>query len=401
MEDGSVEAVSASDEGPPSMIKFRLSIVLLCIILPPVLYIATVQFLENRAQNSLYAALKATYLGDTKALLEGTQTLQRAIPQNIERTLAHSRWVTWGGKASVTVRTAENTLLYPASYEELQTGPNLGNSARDIAAENFRMINQGLELALVYKLPHNTWLTNTVLGGYIFIAMACLSLYYRHWSIGYHLENKHRAEELARLTEIEGHHQRQLERLQTDRSQLAADVEKMRAQLSLQQKKSNTSEEAMLEEIITLEQTIAQKETTLEKQLAEIQGLQEKLTQLESPKSKESPRKAKAVDTARKRLTTLYKNVDLHERAIEGYIDLTEDLKIKTEEILSQLNETPAGVTIKRKVFGKKNRLTVLEVVFGYKGRLYFRIKGERQAEVLAIGTKNSQSQDLAFLERL
>jgi hypothetical protein len=68
---------------------------------------------------------------------------------------------------------------------------------------------------------------------------------------------------------------------------------------------------------------------------------------------------------------------------------------------MMQLNEDPAAVNIKRKVFGKKNRITVLEVVFGYKGRLYFRIKADHQAELLTIGTKNSQQQDLAYLDKL
>jgi hypothetical protein len=39
----------------------------------------------------------------------------------------------------------------------------------------------------------------------------------------------------------------------------------------------------------------------------------------------------------------------------------------------------------------------VLEVLFGYKGRLYFRNTRDKQVEVLAIGTKNTQSRELEF----
>jgi len=57
-------------------------------------------------------------------------------------------------------------------------------------------------------------------------------------------------------------------------------------------------------------------------------------------------------------------------------------------------------VQIKRKVFGKKNRETVFEVIFAYKGRLYFRKISGNRAEVLAIGTKLTQNKDLVFLDK-
>ena len=66
-----------------------------------------------------------------------------------------------------------------------------------------------------------------------------------------------------------------------------------------------------------------------------------------------------------------------------------------------QLNEDPALVRVKRKVFGGKGQKTVLEVIFGYKGRLYFRNTKEKGIEVLAIGTKNTQARELEFLARL
>ena len=55
-------------------------------------------------------------------------------------------------------------------------------------------------------------------------------------------------------------------------------------------------------------------------------------------------------------------------------------------------------VAVKRKVFGKKNRETVLDAVFAFKGRLYFRKRDDRRVEVVAIGTKNTQELELEFL---
>lgn len=383
------------------MIKFRISIVLLCVILPPVLYIGSIQFLERHGQNRLQAALESTYLGDTRRLLDGSLDIRQAIPHNIEHTLARSRWLTWGGKASVTVRTGQNTLLYPATYEDLTSGPDLARSALDLASENFRIISEGLELTLDFNLPHTSLLANLILAVYILAALSGLFIYYRRWSDRFRQENRRRTEELERLSRSERLYHQRIVDLQGEHKQMAADLEQMKVQLKEEKKKADASEEEMLEEIINLEEQIQKKETRLAQQLEEMSALEDKLANLEAAKQKESNRKSKPADMARKRLTTLYKRLDIHDRAIEGYIDLTEEFKIKAEEVMMQLNEDPAAVNIKRKVFGKKNRITVLEVVFGYKGRLYFRIKADHQAELLTIGTKNSQQQDLAYLDKL
>ena len=97
----------------------------------------------------------------------------------------------------------------------------------------------------------------------------------------------------------------------------------------------------------------------------------------------------------------LYKNISINERAISGFIELTDDLKIKSEGIIHQLNEDPNFVPVKRKVFGKKNREKVLEVMFAYKGRLYFRKAKDNKIEILAVGTKNTQARELDFLSDL
>ena len=86
---------------------------------------------------------------------------------------------------------------------------------------------------------------------------------------------------------------------------------------------------------------------------------------------------------------------------MSGFAELNEELKIKAEEVIHQLNADPSKVTIKRKVFGRKGHQTVLEVIFAYKGRLYFRKQKDNRIEVLAIGTKNTQARELEFLSRL
>ena len=48
-----------------------------------------------------------------------------------------------------------------------------------------------------------------------------------------------------------------------------------------------------------------------------------------------------------------------------------------------------------------RNRETVFEVIFAYKGRLYFRNIDGNRVEVLVVGTKLTQNKDLTFLDKL
>jgi len=54
------------------------------------------------------------------------------------------------------------------------------------------------------------------------------------------------------------------------------------------------------------------------------------------------------------------------------------------------------------KVFiGKRDQKSIMEVIFGYKGRLYFRKSQAGVIEVLAKKKKNTQSRELAYLSNL
>ncbi|MGD9366093.1 MAG: hypothetical protein PVH87_10370 [Desulfobacteraceae bacterium] len=383
------------------MVKFRFSIALLCIIMPPILYVASVHFLEGYAENHIRAKLETTYLGNTQQLLTGSESLREAIRKNLERYLSQSRWLKWGGQATVTVQTRLNTLLYPLIYTDTDLEPERTLMPIEIATENFRLINEGLELFLTFKLPHNTTITNLLLITLISISMLTLLLYYKYWSVRYHHQTAQQSAQLERLSQLESQQRQQMQTLQKERTRMADDIQKMRARLDKQKAASVINEEEMLEELISLEEKIARKEKLHAQQNLQIDALQAKLEQFEEQLQKENRRKQRPLNQSRKRLTTLYKNLDIHDRAVEGYTALTDDLKLKCEEVIVQLNESPSSVQIKRKVFGKKNRTTVLEVAFGYKGRLYFLPKGDKRAELLTIGTKNSQQQDLAYLERL
>ena len=63
------------------------------------------------------------------------------------------------------------------------------------------------------------------------------------------------------------------------------------------------------------------------------------------------------------------------------------------------MNEDSSKLTVKRKLFSKKGADPSFECEFGYKGRIYWRPGPGTKTQVLVIGTKNSQTKDLAYLE--
>jgi hypothetical protein len=157
----------------------------------------------------------------------------------------------------------------------------------------------------------------------------------------------------------------------------------------------------LIEEIEALEGKLSENLALQNVQMDEIKRLRDATQEDEKDRKKDDRHRTKASDSIKKRFNTLYKNIVVHDRAISGFGELNEELKIKAEEVIHQLNEDPGAVAIKRKVFGRKGHQTVLEVIFAYKGRLYFRNTRERRVEVLAIGTKNTQARELEFLSRL
>jgi len=383
------------------MAKFRFITILFFVIMPPIVYVAAIHFVEQYAGRKFQAGLEKSYLGDASQLLNGVRPIKEVIDQNVTRYIAKSSWLAMGCQASVTIKTRKNSLLYPLYEIENTALVRSGIGTTDVAIENFELISEYPEVFSSLKVPHKSILAMSVLAGCLFFSLAGLSLYYRQW----HRRNKaiaiDQAKEHDRLISLGDRYYRQMTNLEDERAMMADELKQMESTLLKEKAKTNANEEEMLEQLIALEDKISEKTNLHENQQKEIEQLRLKLEQIDNAHQKKYGAKSKAAEMAKKRLATLYKKINIKDRAVTGYLNLADDLKIKCEEVIHQLNDDPSKVKIKRKVFGKKNRLTVLEVVFGYKGRLYYRLLSNRNADVLVIGTKNSQQTDLAYLERL
>ena len=110
-------------------------------------------------------------------------------------------------------------------------------------------------------------------------------------------------------------------------------------------------------------------------------------------------KRKKDIDSVEKRFTVIYKNLIFNKKALEGYIHLTQDFQLKAEEMVHRLNQDDSLVNIKRKFFSKKGKLNIFEVNFSYSGRIYFKKRDDKKIEIITIGTKNTQEQDITFIE--
>jgi hypothetical protein len=375
-------------------------ILVLCILIPPVLYITAAYLIERHFQVRITREIEDIYTGEPEPLFDGSVQLSDAINTNIDRYLRTNIYFSLGLKPNITVTTQKGKLLYPAAFiqEDVAADPP---SPMEVAAENFSLMNEGLVIRAETKFEHNRLLSNGILAVCFLLSISVLFSHYKSAARKGKLDDQRQRLEIERLQELEKENTKRLAELETERGNLAKQTNKLKAVLSDQKKKADRNEDDLIEEIESLEKKLNENLAHQKTQMAEIEKLRDTIRDYDKEQSKADKQRMKATGAIRKRFNTLYKNISIHDRAIYGFVGLNEELKIKAEEVIHQLNEDPAQVPIKRKVFGGKKQKTVFEVIFAYKGRFYFRNTKEQQVEVLAIGTKNTQAKELEFLSKL
>jgi hypothetical protein len=193
------------------------------------------------------------------------------------------------------------------------------------------------------------------------------------------------AEEIRALEE-------ERERLGAKLAELERREERLRARSSRIQ--------ALEEERRTLEEFLDEAVRELGQKDNEIQTLEKRMKKAgKSPGPRESAREAEVLA---RRLRTLYKNLEFDDRAISdlaGYGD--EATKLKAEAALKRLSDETDSAAVRRKVGGLPPQLSIFELGFGGKGRVYYTKGRHRRHRILAMGAKNTQKADLEYLSRL
>jgi hypothetical protein len=338
---------------------------------------------------------------DQRALYEGRHTIKEEINRNIGRYLTHDFKHKIGIKTEILVKTRDDRILYPSQTKLDTTSPfqEEGGFAEtgleslrytEVASENYRILNEGLTLDANLKIGQNTWLSNGILIVYIFLSLAVLQAFIRR---GIRQTEKEEGEQKrlvqklsdqlnqaeAKLKEVEEREREYVERitaLRKDKDELARDVD------------------GLLEELESQEAGLKDQKRIKEEMAGQVGQLKEELDRL----AQQSRKIKKTVEATKKRFGVLYRNLLFTDRALEGFLSLTDEFQLKAEETIHKLNEDESAITVKRKVFGKGGKMDFLEITFAYSGRLYYQKDSQARKMIVAIGTKNTQEKDLAYL---
>jgi hypothetical protein len=370
------------------------------VVLPPVLYVASIQGLEQFLTYYYLKEVQQAVPGDTESLLAGRTRLSDRIQTSVDALLANAAFRHHGVRISVSIRTPKGRRLYPPVYSESILGTP-DNVAMDIASENFALLSEGLDVSLAVTIEHNTLLANAVLVMALMVALGGLAIVYRRGIRIYGRDEARRQAEQAKIRVREASQRAVLATLEEQRTRLASDVEAIQTELTAAQERAARNEADLFDEVEALEQKLQNNLVQQNQQRTRIHELEDQLAQLAREREALSLQHSKDVDGLRKRMEALYKNTTFSNRALEGLIELTDAMQIKAEEVIHQLDAQADQVPIKRKLFRGKGKETVFEIVFAYKGRLYFRRTKSRKVDILVIGTKNSQEKDLVYLDRI
>lgn len=391
-------------------LSFRL---LFCaIVCPPLLYVLSLQGLETIIQKKCRNDLEGILVSDTRSLLQGRIAIQDEIHRNIKRYLASRRFFRWGVSPQIVVRTQKGKWLYPTSagqtfdLSETETfstenrtyGPK---TMLQVAEQNLNVMKEGIALTVTVHIPRNAWLANIILSIYVFLFTIILYGAYRKSRNSSRLSAQLNQEALTRAHDTLRDLQAQLSQV-AEREQIYVDkIHFLKTDLELASDKVRATEDEALVEMEALENKLCESMAIKERLESEVIRLKEELSQIEGPKDVPVRKKRKEITRAEKRFRTLYKNLDIQPRAIEGFLGLQGDLQLRAEELIHNMNQGIDRLPVKRKVFSKKGTETAFECEFAYRGRIYWKPNPEGRTKILAIGTKNSQAKDLTYLQSL
>jgi hypothetical protein len=401
-------------------ISFRLLFV--CIFLPPILYIFSIQLLEQYLQNMREKTFQNIIIQDYEAIYNGKHRIEEEINTNIARYFEKDTLRKFGVITRIMVTTKQGKLLYPYSYEERDLFFNkegaFDNERNELfnyvktAERNFQILNDDLTLSVDVRLKHNSWLANSILIVYLFVSILILYWHYKRRYNEFEAirENEQRRIDLLsqqlreseisldELSKKEEDYIRKIQNLKNDKEGLESDIALLEGEIEIQKKKSSEIDE-FLDEMERLEEEASTHRALKEEKEREIAQLREEIDQLRRLEKHGAKRRKKDTDSAFKRFSVLYKNVLFLRKAIEGYLFLTQDFQLKAEEIIQRLDADDPSVDVKRKLFTKKGKLPIFEVIFSYSGRIYFKKRDDTKIEILAIGTKNTQDHDIKIIE--
>jgi hypothetical protein len=337
------------------------------------------------------------------------------IQQRTRRVLHDSAWVRLGGvKVNAIVVGADGTILYSGGGV---SPPPLTFDPIAAFVEAQRVLPASAESFIA--LPINSVLGTSILIGYGALLISGLFVQNRNIArreqvimrsaIDARNITAQRAVSIERELEqvrlrlldvepTEQAHAAEIRELQSERGNLQRKL----AELAEREQKLRATADRSLEledEHHALEDLLEEAMEDLGQKEEEIGSLQNQLKRA----AKAAPKggRTRGSEQLARRMRTLYKNLEFDDRAISDMIGLgDETMRLKAEEAIKRLGEDSENAAIRRKVGGLPPQLSIFELGFAGKGRIYYSRSAQQRFRILAVGAKNTQKTDLEYLSR-
>lgn len=192
----------------------------------------------------------------------------------------------------------------------------------------------------------------------------------------------------------------EIARLQSEQQELRARLESLAARERALRGQADRA--AVLEEDSrVLEGMLDEATADLAAKDAEIRKLEQSLKRTDRGAGA-AGRKSKASEVLAKRIRTLYPQLEIDDRAIDDIVALPDEAtRLRAEECVKRLAEDADNLGFRRKVKALPSRLSIYELAFAGKRRVYYAKAKNGRFRVLVIGTKKTQRSDLDYLAKI
>jgi len=344
----------------------------------------------------------------------------KQIQDRIDETVHESRWLRWGGLRVTSLVLAQDgiTWLYVDGHAE-RAAPE-GLEPGDLLTEWLNLLPA--TAVVTTTLSHNAFISNGILLFYSSILLQVIYISNRRairrestrLDEALLIRNKaaQRAEEIEtelaktrlRLSEVEPMermHSEEVQGLQREREALHHQLANLAGREEMLRGRAESANE-LAQEVRVLEDLLDEATGDLDSKDDEIGRLEVSLKKASKSSGKAQNAKTKASESLAKRFRTLYKTVEIDDRAIDDIVGLGDEaLRLKAEESVKRLADEADNVAVRRKVGGLPDHVQVFELGFAGKGRIYYARGKTRRFRILCVGAKNTQSADLDYLGRM
>jgi len=412
----SAPSVDAAEDSQPILERlytFRFTFVAIFCFL--ILYTLTIRVLEGYLHD-YYKDLTQSVMNET----DFTRPIATQIQFRLDSYLKNSTWTSLGGVdvSPIILGRDGSTLIYVAGKPPALPPERYVQS--DILAEAERLLPATAFLSV--SVPHNSVVANIILLFYAGLTMQVLWLRNLTTSrrqrreLESAVQMREHSEQRTRSIEAELDQMRQqLHSIEPTEPEHISEVGELRqerkgleeklAALELRElelRESAAKASALGQEIGALEDLLEEASEDLAARDTAIRDLEKSLKRASKNAANAESSRVRESETLSRRFGALYRNLEIDDRALQDFVALRDEgMKLQCEEKLKRLNDEADNVSVRRKVGGIPPHLTVFEMGFAGKGRLYYMKGAQRRFRVLNIGAKNTQNAAIEYLRKL